>query len=116
MSDILEQEKVMIGVMSKILDRTDKLPLGAWLVSFDHAFAYSGGRMECTLELRKLFIRKFVDGMHRRGLAYHWEDDAHDCLDGKVSVYEGNVINRLASELHEEYLFSYSLEVLNAGV
>ena len=60
---------------------------------------------------------KFVEGMHERGLVYHWEDDAADCLSGLVDRWEADIINDIVNALFNqgegEYMFELALDLHN---
>jgi len=84
------------------------MPLFTWLQAIQKGIAK---RWFCPDHM----AREFVCEMHERGLVYHWEDDANDCLSGVVDTWEGDLINEIVSELFNkgkgEMMFQLAIQL-----
>jgi hypothetical protein len=58
-------------------------------------------------------MREFITGMHKRGLAYHWDDCALDCLDGQVTKETATLINGIVGQLYCEEMFVLSNQLID---
>ena len=58
-------------------------------------------------------MREFVTGLHKRGLSYHFDDCAIDCLsETGISLKEAELINSLTKSLYCDEMFAIALKLL----
>ena len=56
-------------------------------------------------------MREWVTGLHKRGLIYHFDDDASDCLCGVVTPEQARIINYITKELYCEDMFTLAIQL-----
>lgn len=97
--------------LAEMQARTDAMPLDAWLSGIDMAlYAYGSNEF-----LKNSLMREYVIGLHKRGLMYHFDDCAIDCLhdNGVVTMPQAEKIGELTKEFHCEAMFQVALDLLD---
>ena len=96
-------DKAIKEHMADMERQVREMPLSTWLYAIHRSIPHIG---------KDHAMREFVCGLHKRGLAFHWDDCANDCLSGIVSTEDGDTINSIVEQLHCEEMFTLSLQLL----
>lgn len=104
-------DKGIKEALAEMQARTHAMPLDAWLYAMDRALTVYGSNEF----LKNSLMKEYVIGLHKRGMMYHFDDCAIDCLhdNGIVTLEQAEKIAKLTTEFHCEAMFQTALDLLD---